>query len=42
MGENNASRNRKNILHRETLKAAAAIYKGMDLYNLIVPGRICS
>ncbi|XP_031562215.1 arginine-hydroxylase NDUFAF5, mitochondrial-like isoform X2 [Actinia tenebrosa] len=28
MGENNASRKRKNILNRDTLQAAAAIYKG--------------
>ncbi|KAK3747315.1 hypothetical protein QZH41_016945, partial [Actinostola sp. cb2023] len=32
MGENNASRNRKHILHRDTMKAAAAIYQ--DMYGL--------
>ena len=34
MGENNAAWNRKLMLHRETLMAAAAIYKGKSFLSI--------
>ena len=36
MGENNASWSRKGMLHRETTKRAAAIYKGKDILEMVL------
>jgi len=36
MGENNATWQRKSILHRDTMFAASAIYKGKDLAYCIL------